>query len=401
MAAPLRATVLVTDGAQRASLATVRSLGKAGCTVHVVSASGKSLAGASRYATAEHVVTDPLQSDVAFADDLQRIASRIDADLIIPIAEPSVLALLPRREIFGPARIPFVEANSFARIADKAEVLAAAADVGIAVPAQHVVPDASAARTLTLDTLQYPIVVKPARSVAGNARSRIKVSVEHAADAAALRRVLDTMDERAYPLLLQQRIVGPGIGVFLLLWDDETVAAFAHRRLREKPPSGGVSVYRESAPLDAELLERSRALLQRFGWQGVAMIEYKIDAATGTPYLMEINGRFWGSLQLAIDAGVDFPALLVRAALGEKPSPVTSYRLGVQSRWFWGDVDHLLAMLRHSPERLALPPGAPGRAATLGSFLMPHAGDREEIFRFTDPRPFLRESAQWLRDLRH
>ncbi len=55
------------------------------------------------------------------------------------------------------------------------------------------------------------------------------------------------------------------------------------------------------------------------------MVEFKADARTGTPYLMEINGRFWGSLQLAIDAGVDFPAILVAAALGA-PIPPRSPR---------------------------------------------------------------------------
>ncbi len=109
---------------------------------------------------------------------------------------------------------------------------------------------------------------------------------------------------------------GPGVGVFLLLWEGKLRAAFAHRRLREKPPSGGVSVYRESIALDPVLLERSRRLLESFGWQGVAMVEYKIDERTGTPILMEINGRFWGSLQLAVDAGVDFPRLLIECAEG-------------------------------------------------------------------------------------
>ena len=80
-------------------------------------------------------------------------------------------------------------------------------------------------------------------------------------------------------------------------------------------------MYRESIALDPELLARSRALLDRFEWNGVAMIEYKIDEATGTPYLMEINGRFWGSLQLAVDAGVDFPALLAAPGPRRRPGP--------------------------------------------------------------------------------
>ena len=43
------------------------------------------------------------------------------------------------------------------------------------------------------------------------------------------------------------------------------------------------------------------------------MVEFKHDERDGVPKLMEINGRFWGSLQLAIDAGVDFPRCWSRA----------------------------------------------------------------------------------------
>ena len=126
------------------------------------------------------------------------------------------------------------------------------------------------------------------------------------------------------------------------------------------------------------------------------MIEYKRDARTGTPYLMEINGRFWGSLQLAIDAGVDFPNLLVAAALGRPVAPVDTYRLGVRLRWTWGDVEHLINRLRHSPERLSLPPGAPGRMRVLREFLTWRWRDRNETLRVDDPAPFLVDARQWL-----
>ncbi len=127
------------------------------------------------------------------------------------------------------------------------------------------------------------------------------------------------------------------------------------------------------------------------------MIEYKLDAATGTPYLMEVNGRFWGSLQLAIDSGVDFPTLLIEAAMGERPSPVTHYRKGVRSRWWWGDVDHLLARLRRTDAELSLPPGLPSRLAALRDFFtLWRPGDRNEVLRLSDPAPFFRETIEWL-----
>jgi len=205
------------------------------------------------------------------------------------------------------------------------------------------------------------------------------------------------MDPAAYPILVQQRVVGPGVGIFLLLWDGELIATFAHKRIREKPPAGGVSVYRESIAADPSLVARSRALLEAFAWRGVAMIEYKLDATTGTPYLMEVNGRFWGSLQLAIDSGVDFPTLLVKAAMGEQPAPVSDYRLGLRSRWWWGDVDHLLARLRRTDSELSLPPGQPGRMGMLRDFFtLWRAGDRNEVLRLGDPAPFIHETLEWL-----
>ena len=128
------------------------------------------------------------------------------------------------------------------------------------------------------------------------------------------------------------------------------------------------------------------------------MVEYKIDAATGAPYLMEINGRLWGSLQLAIDAGVDFPSLLVASAMGTPPEPVRSYHVGTRSRWWWGEVDHVIARLRDPADVPGLPSGFAGRMRALADFVVATASrGREEIFRVDDPRPFLRETADWLR----
>jgi predicted ATP-grasp superfamily ATP-dependent carboligase len=193
-------------------------------------------------------------------------------------------------------------------------------------------------------------------------------------------------------------VIGPGIGVFVLVWDGELLAAFAHRRIREKPPSGGVSVLSESIALDRGLLARSDALLRDFDWQGVVMVEYKLDQKTGIPYLMEVNGRFWGSLQLAIDAGVDFPNMLVAAACGDPPPPVGDYRVGARLRWEWGDVDNLAVRLRRSRATLAVPQGSPGRVKGILDFVRAFGpGTRSEVFRRDDPRPFLRETLDWFR----
>jgi predicted ATP-grasp superfamily ATP-dependent carboligase len=128
-------------------------------------------------------------------------------------------------------------------------------------------------------------------------------------------------------------------------------------------------------------------LLDALDWRGVAMIECKREAVTGRQVVMEINGRFWGSLQLAIDAGVDFPALLVRCAAGETCLERRAYRVGIRSRWFWGDVDHLYLRLRDSQARLR---------AVLDFLRIHPRRDRSEVWRWRDPAPFVVETLQWL-----
>ena len=225
-------------------------------------------------------------------------------------------------------------------------------------------------------------------------------SVLHARDPSEYRERLASLPDHAFPLLVQQRITGPGQGIFLLVWGGELLASFAHRRLREMPPSGGASVLSESIRADPELVRQSRQLLEKLGWEGVAMVEFKVETTTGRAFLMEINGRFWGTTQLAIDAGVDFPALLVSAAGGGATPPSSPYREGVRLRQWWGDVDYLITRLRHSPAKLSLPADAPSTRRVLGEFLRWRSSSRLDAFRLDDPRPFLRDSAAWLRGRR-
>lgn len=192
--------------------------------------------------------------------------------------------------------------------------------------------------------------------------------------------------------MVQQYIPGHGAAVFALYDHGNPIAFFAHERLREKPPRGGVSVLSESKNLDEQLLAITRTLLDAVKWHGVAMVEFRISP-DGRPYLMEVNTRFWGSLQLAIDSGVDFPKLLWQISHDQKPVVPAQYKVGQQLRWLLGDFDSLYLYWCSSQYRLSQ------KLFRALQFFTPTANRRHEINRLDDLGPAWFELKHYLRAL--
>lgn len=386
-----RCRVLVCDGEQRTALAVVRSLGRRGHDVAVCSHEIPCIAGISRWAGRAFPVPNPRTGTETYLPAIRMAATAWAADIILPMTDQSNLALLGQREALSPAILPGPSLEMFLEVSDKRRILARARAIGIATPEQVVIesPDSTVAQ---LGELQGPYAIKAANVLKGAKRYKVL----YARDTAELRQELRAAPRDSFPLLVQRRIVGPGVGVFLLFDQGEPIATFAHERVREQPPSGGASVYCRSVTVPPDLIDDAVRLLKAHRWTGAAMVEFKRERTTGIHYLMEVNGRLWGSLQLAIDAGVDFPAMIVDIARGATPERVSKYVTGVALRSFWGDVDHALARIRHDAVALDLPAGTAGRWTALLDFLSWSPRERSETMRFSDPRPFLFDSIGYL-----
>ena len=287
-------------------------------------------------------------------------------------------------------------AESYETLTDKARLLRWATEAGIFVP-ETVVVRAQDEVGPAVESVGRPIVVKPSRSKylhQGRIHSTT-VSIAETPDQA--RRVLDASNWfPAIPALVQRFVPGTGAGVFALFWNGRPVCWFSHRRLLERPPWGGVSVLSESSAVAPSLAEPASRLLVGADWSGLAMIEYRVSA-DGTPYLMEVNGRPWGSLQLAVDCGVDFPWLFYCCAQGLAFDPPDSYPFGRRLHWTLGDLDRLLLLLRRrsraheSTSRL-------GHLSEFAATTLRHL-HRSEVLRLSDPGPGVFEILLWLSDL--
>ncbi len=396
-----RPGVIVTDGNERSALAVTRSLGQRGVPVYVGAETSVSLAGTSKYCTQSFVYPSPWSHPEEYVACLLEIARQWNATVLFPMTDLAVELIGEHKERVGLAvTLPIPSLKQYRKLSDKYQLTAWAKEQGIPIPPTLFVPDGDVSRVID-QVAKWPVVVKPGRSLLKVDGRWKKTTVLYAHDPDDLRRLYHEVWYLQWPSLLQERISGEGEGVFGLFSSGEPLALFAHRRLRERPPSGGVSVLRESIPLPPQMTDYALRVIKSADWQGVAMVEFKVDRDSDVPYLMEVNGRFWGSLQLAIDAGVDFPWLLHQLGTGGVIAGGNEpYQVGVKSRWWLGDLDHLLLRFWKSEKELSLPAGSPSKIETLKSFFsMFDPKTKPEIFRFRDLKPGLHEIGTYLRPL--
>ena len=380
-------SALVTSGNLRSTLAVTRSLGRRGIAVTVADERRRSLAGASRYCRAAIRVPSPVQESAAFVGAIHREVEQGGHRVVIPMDDITLSLLTEARARFdGLAALPFPGPEIVQMAHDKAALVAVAGEHGVPAPRTVVIREPADLGTAARH-VGFPAVVKARVSrLVVDGHWRLAGSTCYVHTPAELEAACRAVAEIIPAPIVQEYVPGEGRGIFVLMNRGRLRAAFAHRRLREKPPSGGVSVLSESVPLDPQLLQHAERILEALKWHGVAMVEFKRDARDGVSKLLEINGRFWGSLQLAVDAGVDFPALLYQLAVEGDVEPVHDYRVGVRLRWGLGNVDWLLLRSRETGARRAL--------GELFRSTGPRA--RGEILRGDDPAPAAVELSQYL-----
>jgi len=387
--------ILILDGNTRSALAATRSLGRRGVPVVVADQMKRTLSGSSEYCGDSFTYPSPTASLWAFLSTVKAECSQRGISVIFPMTDVSMAAILKHRAEFQGLRLPFVEFPTFEAVSDKWKLLRLAQQLNITIPQTHYITDNRWLERLC-PIIKFPVVLKPYRSMIWTNEHCTAASVKYAESTRELER---TVKQYEYfgrsPFLIQEYISGQAHGIFALYNQGNLVASFAHRRLRENPPSGGVSVLSESVEKNPQAWRMAKTLLDHIGWHGVAMVEFKVTA-DGTPYLMEVNGRFWGSLQLAIDAGVDFPWLLYQLARGKTLDTADGYATGVRSRWLLGDLAWLWKVLVGNE----LPPGPrfPQRTRSIFQFLnFFDSHTRCEESRWHDIKPFLFELTRLVR----
>ncbi len=334
------ASVLTSDANYKHTLALVRHLGRMGAHVSVVASFSGSLVSRSRYCR-DVILASGASLEASVEAILQTVKAR-HFDIVMPVSFAMTLALARQRDDIAPySHVELMTSDAIERAANKVEMTELAGKIGVPAPKTFVPSDATGLETQARG-LTFPVVLKPQKESPG--RSPIR----YAQNLPELRNFLSELRrEKAYvngdPPLVQEFIPGYGCGFFASYQGGVCKRVFMHRRIREYPASGGISSCAESF-YDAKLESYGRRMLDALEWHGVAMVEFRRDCRDGEYKLMEINPKFWGSLDLALAAGADFPGDLCQMALGRTLTFTDTYERGLRFQWplaGYGDLFHL------------------------------------------------------------
>lgn len=366
--------LIVDPCAARATLAALRALAHAGWEVGVGGPTQASLAVSSRWCSKWHRIPPPQPQLGGFVDEVNRAIRERGYEIVFGASDLDVMTLSRERQSIA-ATVPYPEHERVARAFDKLELMRAADAVGIRTPrtvaVETQVPDLDGAAWM----VKVRVHDRGERLEATLATSRAQV-------ASRVSQIRATGGEA-----LVQEVIDGDLMAFTVVADrsGKVLARVQQRAERTWPPDAGASVRACTVAIDERLGHQVQALVQELGWFGLAELQFLADSQ-GDPYLIDFNGRFYGSLPLAVASGPNLPAIWAAVATG-RPAPVaTEAAAGIRFQWLEGDL------------RMARLERRGGVARDVLECLRYAVGAAHGVWAANDPRPALLSYGRLARD---
>ena len=335
--------ILILDASERSALATIRSLGRR--NVYIIAADYTPYAPSffSKYVKEKMLYPSPIENRFAFISWIRRIVKEKKIDIIFSFTDHTTAILAQyKKDLEEFTRVGVPDWNIFLKTFDKMYTIMEAKKAQVPVPQTWLIYEEDEIRYIAQE-IDFPVVIKPRRKIVWIGKRGILLKVTSRNYARTKEELIQRYNRilRENPFLvqqglfplIQQYIPGKGAGFEALISEGKDLLAFfMHKRIHEYPVTGGASTLRVSI-YDKLLLHYGLKMLRQIKWDGVAMVEFRVSEKG--PFLMEVNGRFWGSLPLAISAGVDFPYLYLLLLMNQTinlPSSI-KYKLGIYQKW--------------------------------------------------------------------
>jgi D-aspartate ligase len=323
----------------------------------------------SRYPVRRLTCPDPKGDNEAFVRWVEdTVRSGAYAVTLACGEEQTWLLSRAKPRIAAYTRVAVPSADIFLTCRDKARTMRAAERLEIPIPKTYYPEDAGLEAVIRAIP-SYPVVLKPC--VSNGARG-----ISYPRSAEELREAYPKTKAGFGDCIVQEFVSHEGMqykAEVLLDAQGNVLAGGVYDKPRYYPPQGGSSTLNSTVDRP-DILDLAVRFLRGIGWTGMGDCDFITDPKDGSVKLMEVNPRFTRSIKILVWAGLEFPYLLYRLALGLPITPQLEYRKGLYLRYFVNDCVWFL----RSPERFKARP-------SFFRFFGP--GMHEEVFSWSDPGP--------------
>lgn len=361
----MRSALVVEDGDSPYVLAAVRSLARAGWRVGVASPRPNPRVVPSRACAAWHPTRRPEDDLDGFVVDVAAAVRAGAYRLVFGADDVELLVLSARRDEVD-ALLPHAPHAAVVDAVDKLALTRAAERVGLAAPRTV---EATPAAVAAADG---PVVVKARWHWTPGAASRHQL-VAVCPDRAAVTARVAEIESAGGAAVLQEPVDGRQLAVSVVLDGAGRPLAWAQQRT-VLAGLARTSVRAVTVPVDRDLLDGTVALLGALGWTGLANVQF-LQRPGGRPQVIDLNGRFYGSLALAVAAGADLPAVWAATATGEALPAGRQARPGVRFHALTADLSRAAVQRRG------------GLVRDVAGVLRWGPGAAHSTWSLTDPRP--------------
>jgi len=249
-------------------------------------------------------------SNLDWIANINKEIEKHDIDLVMPIWEVGIKTLITHRDkILFKERLGLMPSLFDFNTAINKGLLSAHLDA-FNIPNPKSVLVESIHQLDNVDTLQFPILIKPLEGFGGGHGIR-KFNTKVDVESYMVEKNID------YKLIVQEYIEGYDIDCSVLC-KEGNILAFTIQKgnmidASEFAPQIGLDFLYEH-----DLYKVVEKLMESLHWSGVAHIDMRYDKNDNQFKVIEVNPRFWMSLNASQIAGINFTELYCRASLNEE-----------------------------------------------------------------------------------
>ncbi len=301
-------TVLIPDGESPFALPVIQCLArKPNIRIQIVANCSWPRARFSKYVSKHHTYAVG-KSDKERVRFLEELLQKEEIDVLLPVDEPGVRWVSEHRSHFEKyvALPPMPRTETFDKAVNKWMLAQWAVEERLPCPTTLLFEDSHSFST-DLSAFKFPVLIKPIRGSGGE-------GIAYFENKTRLMLGLENITEGDY--IIQSYLKGYDIDCSVLAQDGVVLGYTIQKKCNDAregfTPAGNIDFVQHP-----EVFDLVSKVVKKLDWSGIVHFDLRFDEEAQEIKIIEMNCRFWASVLASLSAGVNFPYIACRAALGD------------------------------------------------------------------------------------